>query len=85
VVLIDGELALYVERGGRTLLSFTAEPATLEAAARALATAVHNGVLGRLTVSKIDGADVLGSEHALADALAQAGFRLTPQGLRLRR
>ena len=85
VVLIDGELALYVERGGRTLLSFTAEPTTLEAAARALATAVHNGVLGRLTVSKIDGADVLGSEHALADALAQAGFRLTPQGLRLRR
>ena len=40
---------------------------------------------GKLTVAKIDGADVLGSDHALAEALADAGFRLTPQGLRLRR
>ncbi|MEZ5088543.1 MAG: hypothetical protein R2719_01835 [Micropruina sp.] len=85
VVLIDGALVLYVERGGRTLLSFTDDPESLAAAARALAEAVHRGVLGKLTVAKIDGADVLGSDHALAEALAGAGFRLTPQGLRLRR
>ena len=85
VVLTDGELSLYVERGGRTLLSFTDDPGLLAVAARALADAVHAGVLGRLTVARIDGADVLGSDHALAEALAGAGFRLTPQGLRLRR
>jgi ATP-dependent Lhr-like helicase len=85
VVLVDGELVLYVERGGRTLLAFTDDTANLNAAAGALANAVHTGVLGKLTVAKIDGADVLGSDHALADALAAAGFRLTPQGLRLRR
>ncbi len=85
VVLVDGDLALYVERGGRTLLSFSPDPTVLSAAATALAQAVHAGALGKLTVAKIDGADVLGSDHALADALAAAGFRLTPQGLRLRR
>jgi ATP-dependent helicase Lhr and Lhr-like helicase len=85
VVLIDGDLTLYIERGGRTLLAFTTDPDLLAASARALADAVHAGVLGRLTVAKIDGADVLGSDHALAEALAGAGFRLTPQGLRLRR
>ncbi len=85
VVLVDGDLGLYVERGGRTLLSYTEQPDELAAAAQALAQAVHAGVLGKLTVSRIDGADVLGSDHALAEALSQAGFRLTPQGLRLRR
>ena len=85
MVLADGELTLYVERGGRTLLAFATDPDLLASSARALADAVHAGVLGKLTVARIDGADVLGSDHALADALAAAGFRLTPQGLRLRR
>ncbi len=85
VVLADGELTLYVERGGRTLLAFATDPDLLASSARALADAVHAGVLGKLTVARIDGADVLGSDHALAEALAAAGFRLTPQGLRLRR
>ncbi|WP_298133865.1 ATP-dependent helicase, partial [Micropruina sp.] len=82
VVLADGDLTLYVERGGRTLLSFADDADQLTAAAQALAQAVHAGVLGKMTVAKIDGADVLGSDHALAEALAAAGFRLTPQGLR---
>jgi ATP-dependent Lhr-like helicase len=42
--------------------------------------------LGRLTVEKADGSSVLGSDdHPLATALAGAGFRETPRGLRLRR
>ena len=85
VVLVAGELVLYVERGGRTLLSWTEEPALLSAAAAALAEAVHRGALGKLTVGKIDGELVLGSSHPLTDALAAAGFVLTPSGLRLRR
>ncbi len=85
VVLVDGRLVLYVERGGRTLLSWTDSGDLLEPAAAALADAVHAGALGRLTVEKVDGAPVLGSDSPLARALASAGFGLTPRGLRLRR
>ena len=85
VVLVDGELVLYVERGGKTLLSFSVDDARLAPAARALAESVHAGALGKLTVEKIDGASVMGSDHPLGAALALAGFQLTPKGLRLRR
>ncbi|HUA29823.1 MAG TPA: DEAD/DEAH box helicase [Streptosporangiaceae bacterium] len=82
VVLADGELVLYVERGGKTLLSWTADEALLDPAAAALAAAVREGALGRLTVERADGAGVYDSP--LARALEAAGFRPTPRGLRLR-
>jgi ATP-dependent helicase Lhr and Lhr-like helicase len=82
VVLADGELVLYVERGGKTLLSWTDDPALLEPAAVALAASVKAGALGRLTVERADGAAVYDSP--LARALETAGFRPTPKGLRLR-
>jgi ATP-dependent Lhr-like helicase len=85
VVLVDGALTLYVERGGRTLLSWTSDPSLLQSAADALALAVREGALGKLTVEKADGNSVLGSDHPLATALAGAGFHATPRGLRLRR
>ena len=82
VVLADGQLVLYVERGGRTLLSWTSDPAALGPAAAALADAVHAGALGRLTVERADGTGVY--DTPLARALETAGFRPTPRGLRLR-
>ena len=85
MVLVDGELVLYVERGGKTLLSWTEDDQALQGAADALALAVREGALGRLTVEKADGDTVLGSAHPLAAALARAGFHATPRGLRLRR
>jgi ATP-dependent Lhr-like helicase len=85
VVLVDGDLVLYVERGGKTLLSWTDDPDRLQGAADALALAVREGALGRLTVEKADGDALLGSRHPLVHALAQAGFHATPRGLRLRR
>ena len=85
VVLVDGRLALYVERGGRTLLSFDPEPGSLQSAVDALALAVRDGHLGRITVARADGEPVLaGEDSALGDALRAAGFRATPRGLRLR-
>ncbi len=83
VVLVDGHLTLYVERGGRTLLSWTAEAVPLQAAADALALAVREGGLGRLAVERADGESVH-APSALSDALEAAGFRPTPRGLRLR-
>ncbi len=85
VVLVDGALTLYVERGGKTLLSWTDDPALLQSAADALALAVREGALGKLTVERANGASVLLPDHPLANALAGAGFHATPRGLRLRR
>jgi ATP-dependent Lhr-like helicase len=83
VVLVDGELAFYVERGGRSLLTWSKDPAVLGPAAAALAAAAGTGALGRLTVERANGDTLLDSP--LADALEGAGFRPTPRGLRLRR
>ncbi|HET7802351.1 MAG TPA: crosslink repair DNA glycosylase YcaQ family protein, partial [Humibacillus xanthopallidus] len=85
VVLVDGDLVLYVERGGKTMLCWSDDTERLQAAADALALAVREGALGRLTVEKADGASVLGSGHPLVEALSHAGFHMTPRGLRLRR
>jgi ATP-dependent Lhr-like helicase len=82
VVLSGGHLVLYVERGGKTLLSWTSDPAVLVPAASGLAAAVRGGALGRLTVERADGTGVY--DTPLAQALADAGFRPTPRGLRLR-
>jgi ATP-dependent Lhr-like helicase len=82
VVLSAGDLVLYVERGGKTLLSWSDDPAVLEPCAAALAAAVRDGALGRITVEKADGGAV--HDSPLAVALASAGFRPTPRGLRLR-
>jgi ATP-dependent Lhr-like helicase len=82
VVLVSGQLVLYVERGGKTLLSWTSDPALLGPATAALAGAVRAGALGRLTVERADGGGVYDSP--LAQALEAAGFRPTPRGLRLR-
>jgi ATP-dependent helicase Lhr and Lhr-like helicase len=82
VVLSDGKLVLYVERGGKTLLSWTSDRDVLVPAAAGLAEAVRGGALGRLTVERADGTGVY--DTPLAQALADAGFRPTPRGLRLR-
>jgi ATP-dependent Lhr-like helicase len=82
VVLVDGVPVLYVERGGRSLLSFTEQDSTLRAAAGALSNAVREGWLGQLAVQRADGEVALTSN--LAEILRDAGFRATPKGLRLR-
>ncbi|GGB97473.1 Lhr family helicase [Cellulomonas carbonis] len=87
VVLVAGRLVLYVERGGRTLLSFSTDPGELAHAAAELAATARTGRLGRLTVQRVDGSDVLDRatlDAPVASALAAAGFAATPRGLRLR-
>ena len=87
VVLVAGELAVYVERGGRTLLTFSDDPAVLGPAIEALAQSVRQGALGRLTVERADGENILSVGErpaALRVALEAAGFVATPRGLRLR-
>jgi ATP-dependent Lhr-like helicase len=92
-VLVDGRLVVYVERGGRTLLTFpgsddgTDPVELLTLAFDDLAGAVRRGALGRLTVERADGVELLGGSDrstALRRALEAAGFVATPRGLRIR-
>ncbi|MFI8006665.1 DEAD/DEAH box helicase [Streptomyces sp. NPDC086010] len=84
VVLVDGELTLYMERGGKSLLAWPVDPAdpALRAAAEALASAARAGTLGTVTVERTNGASSLTSP--LGRTLETAGFLATPRGLRLR-
>ena len=85
VVLVDGVLTLYVERGGKTLLTWSDDADRLTPATAALAEAARRGSLGRLTVEKADGAQLLGGGSTpLREALDAAGFVATPRGLRMR-
>jgi ATP-dependent Lhr-like helicase len=81
VVLVDGALGLFVERGGKTVLNFLDDPERFGVAAQSLADTVRR-TGGRMRVEKIDGEFAVGTP--LGDALTASGFAPTPQGLRLR-
>lgn len=82
VVLVDGALVLYVERGGKTLLAFSADPQVLAAAGAALVGVVKRGAVDKLIMEKVNGHGIL--DTPVAVALAQAGAYSTPKGLRIR-
>ena len=87
VVLVDGELAWFVERGGRSLLSFTDDDSDANhAAAVALADLVTAGRVNSILVERINSAPVLAPQvsASVVTALSDAGFARTPRGLRLR-
>ncbi len=89
VVLVDGDLVWFLERGGRSLLNFSADEEAQRAAAGALVDLVGSGRVGGVLVEKVDGVPVLElvahpDRRATADALVDAGFARTPRGLRLR-
>ncbi|GAA1945883.1 ATP-dependent helicase [Agromyces allii] len=81
VVVADGELVAYVERGGKTMLAYVDDEAVLRQAADAVAALVRTGRVRRLAVESVNGAFVLGT--TFGDALRVAGFGETPKGLRL--
>ncbi|MBG6190441.1 ATP-dependent Lhr-like helicase [Arthrobacter sp. CAN_A212] len=82
VILQDGRLALYVERGGKTVLAFTEDSAALHAAAGALVAIIRRGAAEKMAIEKVNGEPVLDSE--VGRALTAAGFYSTPRGLRIR-
>ncbi|MFJ3958866.1 ATP-dependent helicase [Arthrobacter sp. NPDC090010] len=82
VVLVDGRLVIYIERGGKTLLSFTQDEVLLAESAASLVATVRRGAVDRLAMEKVNGQDLLGTP--LAAALLEAGAYSTPRGVRLR-
>jgi ATP-dependent Lhr-like helicase len=85
VVLVDGDLVWFLERGGRSLLNFSPDPEAQRSAAAALSDLVARGRIGGILVERLDGTPVLEATHSdTAEALLTAGFSRTPRGLRLR-
>ncbi|MGA9615007.1 MAG: ATP-dependent helicase, partial [Mycobacterium sp.] len=87
VVLVDGELVWFLERGGRSLLSFTDDDSEADhAAAVALADLVTTGRVNAILIERINSAPVLAPQvsASVVTALSDAGFARTPRGLRLR-
>ncbi|MGK2851618.1 MAG: Lhr family helicase, partial [Candidatus Limnocylindrales bacterium] len=87
VVLVDGNAALYLERGGATLQTLPAfdDPTTATAAVRGLSALVAGGRVRDLVIRKVDGSAVADSpvRTALLDAGFVAGYRgLTLRGIR---
>ena len=83
VVLLDGEAALFVERGGRSLLPLR-EPdeSWLRDALAALVSFVRAGGAKRLAVERFDGEPVV--ESAYLPLLLEAGFLAGPRRAVLR-
>lgn len=80
VLLSGGELVLYMERGGRTLLLFTEDEELMDTAALTLTERLRAAKTGRIAVERINGERIL--DHRFAESLRTAGFRSSPSGLR---
>lgn len=65
VVLVDGELTLYLERGGKTLLPFTDSPERVEVATPLIGQLVRAGVADKIVIETAGGVDVLSSPTPL--------------------
>ena len=85
VVLVDGHAVLYLERGGRSVLSLpaAAESDRAEVAVRELARLVGEGPMRELRLERVD--RLPPAESGLAAPLTAAGFRPTYRGWILRR
>jgi ATP-dependent Lhr-like helicase len=77
-ILIDGHMAAFLERGGRTILTFTEDDGTLDRIAAALADHAARR-RPRLTIATVDGRDA--ASTALGTRLTAAGFTPSYKGL----
>jgi ATP-dependent Lhr-like helicase len=83
VVLLDGEAALFVERGGRSLVPLRGpDDAWLRPALEALVARVRAGGARRLAVERFDGAPV--TESPVLSLLVECGFLAGPRRAVLR-
>ncbi|MGZ6885210.1 MAG: DEAD/DEAH box helicase [Acidimicrobiia bacterium] len=78
VVLRDGRLVAFLERGARTVVTFADDPSWCDA----LVTLVKDGRLRQIELTQIDGRPA--REHPLAEAWRAVGARDTPRGLVVR-
>lgn len=82
VVLLAGELTLYIEKGGKSVLGFTDDGLQLAEAFRSIGTATGSGSFAPVTIQRFNGVPV--NDSPAREPLEAAGFSLTPSGMRLR-
>jgi ATP-dependent helicase Lhr and Lhr-like helicase len=82
VVFVAHEPVLYLERGGRGILTLATESASLTQALRTLADAVRTRRVDTVALERIDGQSAIGSD--LEPSLVELGFRQGPRRLTLR-
>jgi ATP-dependent Lhr-like helicase len=80
VVIHDGELVLYLEKGGRSLQTFAPfdDAPTANAAIEALGTLLADGRSKRIQIERVDGVPVAESGHR--GRLEELGFRASYKG-----
>ncbi|GAA1706625.1 ATP-dependent helicase [Microbacterium sediminicola] len=83
VTTVDGDLVLYLERGGKSALAFDDADDRRAAAAGSLVRTARERQLDTLTIEQVNGTAVFGTPWA--GILRAAGFVETPRGLTLRR
>jgi ATP-dependent Lhr-like helicase len=83
VVLVSGIPVLYLDKSGHSIVTFRGSDArATTVATKALTKAVEDRRFEILAIRTVDGQEA--RTHPLAADLLSAGFRVTPQGLRLR-
>src|SRR5699024_12649063 len=80
VVLVNGALVLYLERGGKPLLQFGDDH--LGPAATALHAVLQRAGTGKLAIATVNGDPLVNSP--LASHLVEAGFYTAPNAIRYR-
>ncbi len=80
VVLVDGELVVYLERGGGSAIVWAVERDVRAAALAALPVAAARAGCPRMILTRVNGAPL---DPEWIQALAAAGFRRTPRGMRV--
>jgi ATP-dependent Lhr-like helicase len=81
VVTVAEQPVLYVERGGRGLVTLAADAEPVRIALGALADAVRAARVGKLALERIDGQPAIAS--TLANTLVELGFQAGPRKLTL--
>ena len=85
VLLRDGHVQAYVDKGGKHLLWWADEEATPEAAAQLVRAIAEDSRLPQLRIERIDGHGIdTEPVAAITAALAEAGCYRSPRSLRLR-
>ncbi len=85
VLLLDGHVQAYVDRGGKHLLWWAGEESTPEVAAQLVRAVAEDARLPQLRIERIDGHGIdTDPVAAITEALAEAGCYRSPRSLRLR-
>ena len=85
VVLRDGEVAAFVDKGGKHLLWWAGQEASSEVAVQLVRSVAEDALLPALAIERISGRPITAEQNApVVDALVAAGCYRSPRSVRVR-